>query len=99
MYYVREFLAELPVHMDLNNFYTRLEREDRIKDSFETVGANAGHSTCLTVRAKSLIGNFVTNADEEILKMVDDVARKICSKVSKSIVSVHVWMQASSVII
>ena len=88
VYYVREFLAELPTHMDLNNFYARLEREDKVKGSFETVDASPGHSTCLTVRAKSLIGNFVTNADEGILKMVDDVARKICSKVGPIMYSV-----------
>ena len=88
MYHVREFLAELPTHMDLNNFYARLESEDKIKGSFEVVGANTGLSACLTVRATSLIGNFVTNADEEILKMVDDVARKICSKVYNIIGSI-----------
>lgn len=76
MYHIREFLAELPVHMELNNFYAQLETEEKMKD----VGANAGMS--LTVRAKSLIGNFVTNADEDILKKVDDVSRKICNQVS-----------------
>lgn len=80
MYHVREFLAELPVHMDLNNFYERLEREDKMMDSTESGGSNPG--TSLAIRAKRLIGNFVTNADKEILKKIDDVARKICNKVS-----------------
>ena len=80
MYHVREFLAELPVHMDLNNFYARLEQEDQMIDSLESGGSNPG--TSLAIRAKKLIGNFVTNADEEISRKIDDVARKICNKVS-----------------
>ena len=79
MYHVREFLAELPVHMELNNFYARLEVEDKMRESLENSTAKAGMS--LTVRAKSLVGNFVTNADEDILRKVHDVARKICNKV------------------
>lgn len=78
MYHVREFLSELPVHMELDNFYTRLQREDQMRVSLE----NGGSEMSLTVRAKSLIGNFVTTADEDILKKVDNVARKICQKVS-----------------
>ena len=81
MYHVREFLSELPVHMELNNFYARLEAEDKMRDSLDSSSAKAGMS--LTVRAKSLIGNFVTNADEDILRKVHDVARKICNKVSQ----------------
>lgn len=78
MYHVREFLAELPVHMDLSNFYARLEREDKLRETLES----ASSGTSLTTRARSLIGNFVTNADEEILRKIDDVARKICNKVN-----------------
>ena len=84
MYHVREFLSELPVHMELDSFYARLEKEDKMRESltngsFEV--ANPGVS--LTVRAKILIGNFVANADEVILKKVNDVARKICNKVNQ----------------
>ena len=83
MYHVREFLSELPVHMELDNFYARLEKEDKMRDSLASAGSEVVKpGMSLTVRAKSLIGNFVTNADEEILRKVDDVARKICNKVS-----------------
>ena len=83
MYHVREFLSELPVHMELDSFYTRLEKEEKMRESNSNGGsevANSGMS--LTVRAKILIGNFVANADEVILRKVNDVARKICNKVS-----------------
>lgn len=83
MYHVREFLSELPVHMELDNFYTRLQREDQMRVSLENGGSElVNPEVSLTVRAKSLIGNFVTTADEDILKKVDNVARKICQKVS-----------------
>ena len=69
--------------MELDNFYARLEKEDKMRDSLASAGSEVVKpGMSLTVRAKSLIGNFVTNADEEILRKVDDVARKICNKVS-----------------
>ena len=96
MYHVREFLSELPVHMDLNNFFARLQKEDEMRASSANYGtevANPGMS--LTVRAKSLIGNFVANADEEILRKVDNVARKICNKVSPQDRALEVLLQRS----
>ena len=83
MYHIREFLSELPVHMELENFYARLEKEDKMRDSLASASSEViKPGMSLTVRAKSLIGNFVTNADEEILRKVDNVARKICNKIS-----------------
>lgn len=83
MYHIREFLSELPVHMELDSFYARLEKEEKMRESNSNGGSEVANSGMnLTVRAKILIGNFVATADEVILKKVNDVSRKICSKVS-----------------
>lgn len=83
MYHIREFLSELPVHMELDSFYARLEKEERVRES-NSNGSSAVTTSrmSLNVRAKILIGNFVATADEVILRKVNDVARKICNKVS-----------------
>lgn len=89
MFHVRDQLTELPEHMELEKLYEWLRREDLKKYLLVEEGgpeADEMYSDPLrrfNVKAKHLIKEFLTHADEHIIKMIDDLVRRICQKVSE----------------
>ena len=87
MFHVREHLAELPEHLELEKLYEQLHEEDLKKYLLVEDGGpevNEMYSDPLrkfNVKAKHLIKEFLTHADEDIMKQIDDLVRNICQNV------------------
>ena len=88
MFHVRDHLIRLSEHMELEKLYEWLRREDLNKYLLVEEGGpdvDEMYSDPLrmfNVKAKHLIKEFLIHADEDMMKMIDDLLRKICQKVS-----------------
>ena len=87
MFHVREHLAELPQHLELEKLYEQLHEEDLKKYLLVEDGGpevDEMYSDPLrrfNVKAKHVIKEFLTHADEDIMKQIDDLVRNICQNV------------------
>ena len=88
MFHVREHLSELPEHMELDRLYDWLRQEDQRQYLLVEEGGldvEEMYSDPLrrfNVKVKRMIKEFLTHADDDIMKTIDDLVRRICHSVS-----------------
>lgn len=88
MFHVREHLAEMPTHMELDKLYHMLLEEDMKKYELREEGGpdiSEMHNDpliSLDAKAKSLLSNLLASADEDIMNKIDKLVSKICQNVS-----------------
>lgn len=89
MFHVREHLTELPEHMKLKELYSWLREEDLkryllVEDGGPKVNEmDIDPLMSFDVKARCLLSELHSNADEDIMKKIIDLVKKICQKVSK----------------
>lgn len=89
MFHVREHLTELPEHMKLKELYSWLREEDLkryllVEDGGPKVSEmDTDPLMSFDVKARNLLTELHSNADEDIMKKISDVVKKVCQNVSK----------------
>ena len=89
MFHVREHLTELPEHMKLKELYSWLREEDLkryllVEDGGPKVSEmDIDPLMSFDVKARCLLSELHSNADEDIMKKINDLIKKICQNVSK----------------
>lgn len=89
MFHVREHLTDLPEYMKLNELYRWLREEDLkryllVEDGGPEVSdMDVDPLMSFDVKAKRLLTELHSNADEDIMKKIDDLVKKVCQNVRK----------------
>ena len=87
-------MTDLPEYMKLNELYSWLREEDLkryllVEDGGPEVSdMDIDPLMSFDLKAKRLLTELYSNADEDIMKKIDDLVKKVCQNVGKTTILV-----------